>query len=428
MNRFTPNIEFLRPIKGSLYLSLHNRIHKKEELDIKEYSNINLRPLGQIDINLYKKDNLIIDDNDFCSLITPVKEQKVTLEGQVLYGGYLRKIWGHFIMGGLARIWPMLNETFASEIDRIIFIAHDKDLMNLRGNYSEIMELLGISNKCTIISYNQTLSIEKLYVPDISFEHDVFYSDSCDLTFKKIIETALKGIPSPTPSKRLFLTRSQLKNASKNEVNLSKFEQLFKDNGFEIIAPEKISISELIRLFNEADTIVSPSGSTAHNFVFIPRKQNTKTIILERHAWVNTFQTNIEKMTNYLSLHIDAFWMPKLSSSQDFTFLYDFTPQFINFIQKYSIKTDKDFLLQMPNKKGLKKFMIRHRRYYGNSESVEIWEQDSAGALIEAVVETRNYFYRWLINYEPLMWFDYFTPRFYLRKLKKKIKCFKIFK
>lgn len=412
---------FMREIKEKELSRLYDSIEIKNP-SILEFNNCSLFPLGPLyDIKQYNTQELIIDDNDYCTRISFDNSEKVhkTLKGVTLYGGYLRKIWGHFLMGGLSRLWTVVNRDFLKTIDNVLFFTNEINMLSLTGNYLEIMELLGIADKL-IICKDENIKTEKLIVPEISFEHDVFNSKACHETFDYIISQAMKDFTPAQKNRKVFFTRRYIKDGAKNEINLKKLEKVFEQNGFEIIAPEKLSMTSLIRTLSETSILASPSGSTAHNIVFTKWDSDRQFFILERHGWNNTFQANINKMLNIKAVHIDAFWMPRLSSSQDFVFFYGFTPQLIRFFKIYNLKLQiTSQKIEKIHKEGLRKYMLRHRRYYGNAESIEPWEITTAQTLAEAIVDTRLSLPKWLIESRPILWYDFITIRFYLRNIKR---------
>lgn len=420
---------YMRPIKKSVFESISSQICKRDNLNIIQHRKVNLIPRGQIDPT-QTKDNviLLVDDNNFCTeLHSEIKAEDRMIMGKTLYGGWLRKIWGHFLMGGTARLWPITEPEFASEIDTVVFFSNDDTMESLMipgSNYYEIMRLLGIENKIRIL--HEPVMVEELFVPDISFEHDVFYSDEAAKTFRFIRENALKSqirIRDEYPSK-VFFTRSKIKNAINDEINISHMNQLFADNGYAVISPESLSIIEMVNLLDKATDIISLSGSTAHNFVFTPNAPTKRFAIIERHAWVNTFQITINRMLEINPAIVDAYYLPNFSTSQGFVFLYGFTDHLHHFAvdrNLTSIQFDKSKTLKF-RRHELSRYLLRYRRYYGNSEALEPWEIPTAQTIAEAVVETRARYPEWLVELRPLLWYDYLTPRFYLRALKRLLK------
>lgn len=415
-------LDYLRPRKQEASTSFVANLEQKSDLKTKTIRNVLLTPLGQIPTP-YPPTNgeYIVDDNDF---LTELKSLSTfageAIRGTTLYGGWLRKVWGHFLMGGMARMWPLLNETFFKTIDNVIFFSHDFKDNKLTNNYLEIMQLLGIDEKIQILS--SSVCVECLVIPEISFEHDCFYSSECRDTFNYIRKRALNSQDDTEHAypKKVFLTRSLLRDAIKNEINIQRLDKLFSDNGFEIIAPERTSISRLIKIFNRADTIASLSGSTAHNLIFDSPDSGREHIIIERHPRPNSFQMNIDTMMRFRTTYVDGFYLPNFSCSSNSVMLFAYTPQLKAFSASKQWKTDAfdDFDTTAVKRRELKQYFSRYRRYFGYGETIAEWEIMYAEAIAEAVIDTQYHYRRWLSQLMPLFWIDYLSLRFLYRFLK----------
>lgn len=424
MEQLMDNLAYLRPRKREAFSMLKGALAHKTQLRIEEARNVVLVPSGQIPAPFPQSaGEYIVDDNDYVAEMFPGEDVSadMRLRGKTLYGGWLRKIWGHFLMGGLARMWAVTVPDFLDGIDNVLFFSNDFTDGQLQGNYLEIMKLLGVADKMVVCRCN--VEAEHLFVPEISFEHDRFNSVECKATFGLIRRRALEvtGESPERKDRKLFLTRSFLKNARVDEVNLDKVERMFSDNGFEIVAPERMSVTQLVRMFGEASEIASISGSTAHNFVFAPDDNDIRFIIMERHAMPSTFQINIDDFKGISPLYVDAFYMPVFSSSQDRPVLFAMTPELESFVKwmGWDSRAFGDYGSTGSRRRELRRYLMRHRRYFGNAESMEPWEIDCAPVLAEAVLVTRGYYSRWLEQLRPLLWYDFLTPRFYMRALKR---------
>lgn len=416
------NIEFkyLRKKKSEILRKFIESLEDRSGLSISSHRNVILYPLGQVyDFTEFKRENLVIDDTDFCARIGEPEDENIrNFEGITLYGGYLRRVWGHFLLGSLGRLWPAINKEIINKIDRILFFATKDELSELTGNYLEIMELLGIADKIVIVD-DEACRFEEILIPEISFEHDKFYSKECRETFDFIIRRALQGVDAQKKNRRVFFTRSRLKKCRVNEIGMREMEQYFKGRGYEIISPEVLSVKELVHILAETEVLVSFSGSVAHNILFAPNDSILRFTILERHPMINTFQANINTMLQRDCLYVDAHWLPRLAPSVGPVFLFGETPQFVRFcsdIGPYKEITSYYY----DKKKNLRKYLRRYRCYFGHAEMIRTWEAAFGDLFAEAVVDTREHFGKWLSDKLPLMWYDYFNLRFLISLLRRK--------
>lgn len=357
---------YLRPLKQVTYENIFKQIKDRTGLiGIKTFNDSTIVPRGQIvGITNSANDNTIIDDIDYCCDIIPA-EQECNQE-TVLYAGYYRHQWGHFLFNSTARLWWIAQDyQRLSRIDKFIFIATEGESTLIDGNYREFFYFLGILDKIHIIKNKE--SYKTIIVPDISFEHDVFFAREMLSVFNNIRSAVFREINNHVninEYKNIFITRSGLKRAKNREINISNLDQLFSRNGYKIIHPECLKLSELILILENAENIVSISGSTAHNFIFSNEKSNK--YILERCAQNNVFQINITKMTKQNVLHIDAFLSPTIPIPTGNVFFYFPTNQLNRFIEDYKlIPFSKQEIKNMTSVKKVYRFLASYKKQCG---------------------------------------------------------------
>lgn len=394
------NQPYLRPHKRVALRHVEDSLEDRTgRLFVKEFNNATIIPRGQIvNIQKFKNENTVIDDIDYCSDIIPseTKANDIT----ILYGGYFRHQWGHFLLNTTARLWWLVeSEKNLDLIDKIVFISTPGESDKIDGNYKEFFQLLGIYEKIEVIDSPKSYS--KIIVPDISFEHDVFYAKEMIQVFEKLKENcSVNDIPDDYKNyKKIFLTRSQLNGAGNKEFNLVYFDKFWEDNGFRVIAPEKLSLRHLISIFNQAETIVSVSGSTAHNLIFAPRE--TSLIIMERVAPINYFQIGISKMLEQDVIYIDSFLYPLVPIPTGNVFYYYPTQLFNKYSNDNNLKYfDNKDLIKLSRFKTIFKFFSSYKKqsghYWGLSDneydlkSIEETYSETAN-IYEEVMKSRNY-------------------------------------
>lgn len=364
-------------ISGTLCVRLHN--------DVK------VEPLMQIPgISESHRDDIIIDDCDFCARLQSADSDSIFLEGNTLYGGYIRSQWGHFLLNTLARLW-YLKSDISPGFDHILFFADKNVKLPLKGNYKEVFELLGISDK--VIIADAPVSVHRLIVPDIALEHPVKYSTEFLSPFLTIKERINRTKPR-SYSTKVFLTRSRLPKASRNEINIEYLDRFFADNGYEIVAPEQLSVSELTHKLHSASVIASVSGSTAHNFLFAPN--DARFIVIERSAACNPFQIPIDMLTGNNHTYIDSFVLPRIAPATGSLFLYSATAQLQQFISDNSMLPHRFPQSESARRNELRRFLWRYRRLYRHTIGLSLWDIDNAPAVAEAYICSEPLYIKWL--------------------------------
>ena len=91
-----------------------------------------------------------------------------------------------------------------------------------------------------------------------------------------IRDSFLKDISTHSPNRKIYISR---KNASARRIlNESEIIEYLSGLGFEIIEAENLSFDDQVKLFSQAEVVVSPHGSGLSNIVFCNKK--TKVIDL----------------------------------------------------------------------------------------------------------------------------------------------------
>jgi len=103
----------------------------------------------------------------------------------------------------------------------------------------------------------------------------------------------------------IYLTRRQLKKAKFYDTGEKEIENVFRKNGYEIVALEKLSLKEQILMFQHAQIIVSLSGTLPHNIVFTGL--NTEIVILNRATDINYPQIGFNNLFERKVTYIDVY-------------------------------------------------------------------------------------------------------------------------
>ena len=227
---------------------------------------------GDRDQNLGSRSNI--------EKITTANIEKI--HKKAVYLGACHNHWGHFLIEGLSRIWAVL-ETDKYKDYELCYI--------LRGStvflpyMQEVFHLLGIdSDKIKIIEH--PTQYDEVVVPQISSKLDSFWTDEYVTTINKI-----KSNVVPINGGKYYLTRTAYLD---NIIGETDLEDIFRKNGYKIVSPERLSVIEQISIFSGADEIVSISGTTAHNMMFM--KDTAVGVILERMSYPNLAQAVINNM------------------------------------------------------------------------------------------------------------------------------------
>ena len=90
-------------------------------------------------------------------------EKKEYRDETVVYCGYLVNHWGHFLIEGVTRLWYFLEND--PGVDKYVFFLDENEEREIRANYREFLELLGIWEHLEII--NTPTTYREVIVPEL---------------------------------------------------------------------------------------------------------------------------------------------------------------------------------------------------------------------------------------------------------------------
>ncbi|HIS36116.1 TPA: glycosyltransferase family 61 protein [Candidatus Scatousia excrementigallinarum] len=241
-------------------------VHKfngKEFYTLKESSGINKR-VDKNDIIFGKPLNLhrdVINEDEICLACFP--------------NGF--NYW-HFIFDIMPKIMIMEETGYKG-----------KYLVNASGSPKEVLELLGFAAERIIFcERNKVIHAKKLLMFDESYGIELggrWLEDTRNFVVKRIEERFGSLIDESSP-KKLYVSRI----GSRRIINENELIDYLRPYGFAIIVPEKLSLLEQIKLFANADIIVTPHGANATNVLY--SKKGTTFVECFGHSWVNPCMVN----------------------------------------------------------------------------------------------------------------------------------------
>lgn len=303
--------------------------------------------------------------------------------GTALYLGEYNNHWGHFLAFCMQRLWWAIHGDI-EQIDAVVFhVKRAEDAQqSISGNVARIFDVLGITEKVKLVYEPQCF--RRVIIPEASvnvdtWRYNTLYGDLID----HIRGHILAGREFHK-TRRVFLTRSQL-STSRREIGLRDFDRMFEDNGFDVVAPEKLSLQEMIELFAESREIVSVSGTTAHNLIFAD-SSSTEMVILERTAINNRVQVSLELACSMNTVRVEASLTARPVIYGGGPFLYSFTEQMLRWMDKERLAMPAGITSEKKVLKQLHRFFKLHDREYQGYDPYEDYELDEASSVAESMV------------------------------------------
>lgn len=229
-------------------------------------------------------------------------EPNIMIDETVVYLGVFIHQWGHFVLDSLSRAWIVLH---LNDINKYKFVFISENGKEIDGNYLETLELLGLKSS-QIIVLNEATKCRKIIVPQMSTFADHGFNKEYPKIFKQMIKNA--RVKNKLVPDKVYLTRTNLREARKKEFGEKIIENNFQLNGYTVIAPEKLSVREQIALFQNAKEIVCLNGSIPFDIVF--SSSNLKLIVINKTSLLHINMLELSEVAGIYPIYIDGYYEP----------------------------------------------------------------------------------------------------------------------
>jgi len=224
----------------------------------------------------------------------PYDQEKVLHSDEiVLFGG---GVWGHFghvLVDALSRLWWLARNP--QYTGRVAYVLMGTRL--LYRPFVDIMALLGVPEE-KILIVEQPTQFSEILVPDQTFfSYDSGYKEK----FTEIFHT-IRDQVRPGNLSKVYLTRTQL--TKQDTVNEEYFETFYRNHGWNIVAPEKLSVAEQVSMIAGADELACVEGTLSHLVLFA--KEDVKLTILKRTSAHTVPQSIINQATGIDVTYVDV--------------------------------------------------------------------------------------------------------------------------
>lgn len=413
--------QYLRPKKAEALKKWYSEdFIRKESLDIWQGRNCTLLPIRACDSLLFGQGGVVDAQGEFVPLSGIPRrvegkyhyENPTFIDQKVVYCGYMVNQWGHFLVEATARLWYYMEND--ATVDKYVFLLNENEQRKIKSNYKEFFVLLGIWEKLEFIS--KPTCYREVIVPEMSFCCRKYYSDK----FLKIFEYVAENIQvDPTwesPSK-IFYSRSKLAKSNGMEFGLEMLDDFFSRNGYTILYPERVPLSQMIHYIRNSDTVASLSGSLPHNMLFASQGQNL--VIVERCILNNDFQMCINQMKELHATYIDAN-IGIYTVDMCGPFIMACNPILERYCADNQMKLpDTSFLTKKYLNSCFKKYMYAYQDMYRYQWYMDDWYADCADYLLEAYTEGASYFHDYLSGNLPFLPEHYFQFHYFKQFVKR---------
>lgn len=416
---------YLRPKKAQwLRRMYHTPFPCREDLQIWQGDHATILPLREIPNEgvLFGRGGVVDKDGAYVPLSGietrimgdyPV-ENPVYRDEKVVYCGYLVNHWGHFLVEAVTRLWYVLEND--PTVDKYVFFLEEGVSREIKGNYRRFFQLLNIWDKLELISVPTTF--REVIVPEIAFRCMQWYSPKFLAIFDAVAEHITVDPQWPRPEK-IFFTRSQFAKGNQLDFGTQGLDNYFQRNGFLVVAPETLSLDQMIFYIRGAREVATISGSVQHNMLFACNGQTLD--ILERLVINIDYQVSINQMRQLNATYIDAnYHLYTIDTAGPLIvgynhWLEDFTRD------RGMLPPEPPFTTDKYRIRCFKQYMASYRDNYRYRWHMEPWYPEIADSLYEAYQDNYPYFQDYLDGKRPIFPEQYFQLHYIKQFIKRLI-------
>lgn len=223
-----------------------------------------------------------------------------TVDRRVMYLGPFWGHWGHFLMDLVSRLW------YALEREPGIAIAYTAAEAPT-GPYREFFDLVGIREE-QLVRVEHPTRFREVVVPECSYVPGRRVYPAFARIFDRAVEGARAQAVAPVPCEKLYLTRTGLDRRIPFEFGERAMEELFADNGYRVISPEKLSVAEQVLAIHGATDVACLSGTLPHTMMFAA--DGTRLTVLRKSNKPVYRQVGVEQVRRLSVTNVDAHISP----------------------------------------------------------------------------------------------------------------------
>lgn len=310
----------------------------KTDIGICKYEYAYAVPGIQKVVNIYDKEGNFVPNTskrkfgtkEYIDLDTKIDAEKMAceyLEEDVVYLGFMRGHWGHFLVDSSIRLWALDR---AECRDKRILL----NIEGMESFYKKLFRYLNIKPS-QIVQLDKMTRFRSILVPDLSYFPEKYISKEYLAPFEKIANRI--NIDMPVYDK-IYLSRVHF-SKGKREIGEEDIQEIFARNGYHIIYPEELSLEEQVWYYKNCKSMVTTNGTIAHNILFA--NDQTELIILNRFEQKeNMHQRAINLIKNIKVIYIDSY-NKDVNGDRNDSLMWK-TPEFLEFCEKRNFKLPKE--------------------------------------------------------------------------------------
>jgi hypothetical protein len=151
---------------------------------------------------------------------------------------------------------------------------------------------IGSYRSVYVVSPLISVKVQKLHVISVAgyipfgfrgaTDHDALHGKYSPVALASVRDLAIEAVMNEKLErilpKKIFIRR---KSSSRRLLNQDQIEEILLAKGFSVVSPEELTFLEQVRLFNEAEAIIGPTGAAFANIIFCNPSAKVTILIAE---------------------------------------------------------------------------------------------------------------------------------------------------
>lgn len=237
------------------------------------------------EFGLYAEDGIPVPASDIAGgLFTTKPRAQVQCTGNfvavnepVLFAGLAPHQFGHVILNSLGRLWAL---QYLPEGTALLYFPQHQARMARYPSLRPVLELLSISNR--LLLHSESTRYHSLYSAEDNFGER--HGGAIKRRMRDWLLQRLVPAGPTTKGRKVYFTRSRLGQNVGRYCNEELIEQLLRADGYEVVAPERLSLHDQVSLMQNAEILLFAEGSALHLYGLIQRAGQRAGVIQRRRS------------------------------------------------------------------------------------------------------------------------------------------------
>ena len=182
----------------------------------------------------------------------------------LIYVGKPNFHFGHFLVETLPRLWAVAGLRRADPSLKLLIHdgGHTDGFLQLPW-VASVLGALGLERQ-DFVWFDQPTRLREVYVPATALEPQAYAFSLLREFFRRIGDAITANLPPDDDQRPVYFTKTMLAGGVQRIANEHRMLPILEACGVHIIAPERLTLAEQIRLFATGRTILGTASSAFH--------------------------------------------------------------------------------------------------------------------------------------------------------------------